>query len=241
MKKKTVEKVQARRGRPAEELAKIDEAKLLAAIDIREDKKVRAQEKREADKAEQVERDDLIRQIRAMVAVSTATASTFDASEAPDHGLLSQMPLSEVRERYHIMNAVFDRERLQRRDFILDDIEDKKKTIAAKAENLVKIRKIAASEANERYEKRKAEEAAKEKELKKRRAVLEREAEKRQKMKDLRNNEDLRIQKKELKEIEAKRQFLAAGLEMVEANQNSEQMKGLERELKARQRELLDA
>lgn len=66
-------------------------------------------------------RKDLIRQIRAIVRVSTVTAEPYDPSEPPRHGILDEMSLAELRERYQIEKATQERKRAEKRDFILDE------------------------------------------------------------------------------------------------------------------------
>merc|ERR1711904_148059 len=63
-------------------------------------------------------------------------------------------------------------------------------------------------------------------------------AEKIAKKKKMMRDEEIRL-KKELKEISVKRQFLAANAEMVEAKQKHEQQKGLQREARVKQVDML--
>jgi len=227
------------RGRPRVQLDIIDEKRKVNAEEIRLDTKKRFEIKKADDEHEMEQRKDLIRQIRAIVRVSTVTAEPYDPSEPPRHGILDEMSLAELRERYQIEKATQERKRAEKRDFILDEKREKNKVLLAKAENLSKIRTIARAEAAERHAKLKEEKRQAELVQQKisEQATVE-VAERIRKKKEARYKEEQRLAK-ELKEINVKRQFLAAGAEAMEAKQYYEQLKGLEREAIDRQKEAL--
>ncbi|CAD7943916.1 unnamed protein product [Amoebophrya sp. A25] len=227
------------RGRPRVQLDIVDENRRKNAEEIKRDKAKRFEIKKADDEHEMEQRKDLIRQIRAIVRVSTVTAEPYDPSEPPRHGILDEMSLAELHERYKVEKAIAERKRLEKRDFILDEKNEKRKILLKKAENLSRIREIARDQARERHEKKKEEtkaQAAYEQKLKDVACVEA--ADRIKKKKEARFREEQRLAK-ELKEINVKRQFLAAGAEQMEAKQNYEQLQGLERELKDRQSEML--
>merc|ERR1719393_560485 len=115
----------------------------------------------------------------------------------------------------------------------------KQSDMLEKAENLCKVRNQARTEAQQRAERimAKKREEEEQRERIREQCIIEASEKIAQKKKEKR--EEAARLRRELKEISIKRQFLAANAEMVEAKAHGEQQKGLDREAKDRQNNLL--
>ncbi|CAD7959559.1 unnamed protein product [Amoebophrya sp. A120] len=215
------------RGRPRVQLDLVDEARKENAEEIRKAKAKMFEIKKADMEQEMEERKDLIRQIRAIVRVSTVTAEPYDPSEPPRHGILDEMSLAELHERYRIEKAVQERKRLEKRFFILDEKADKKKNLEAKAKNLDNIRAIARKEAAERHAKLKKEKMEQEEVQRKISEECSKEAARREAKKQEAKRKERNRVAKELKELNVRRQYLAhTASEQAEAKAALEQSSG---------------
>merc|ERR1712224_562296 len=131
------------------------------------------------------------------------------------------------------------KELMVKRVLNLNQKDFKQSQLLEKAENITKIRSRAQQEAKERHEKeREREHAAEEQRERIREQCVIEASEKIKKKKNQKREEEARL-RRELKEISIKRQFLQANAEMVESKAHGEQQKGLEREARDRQNNLL--
>lgn len=182
---------------------------------------------------------DLIRQIRAIERVSVLKAQLFDPSEPPQKGFMEEMSLAELRERLKMLQAQNEKQLQDKRELNLHKKDTKQGQLLEKAQNLSKVRDIARQEATDRAEKeaaKKQEEEAQRERIREQ-CILEA-SEKIANKKKQKREEEARL-RRELKEISIKRQFLQANAEMVEMKAHGEQQKGLDREAKDRQNNLL--
>lgn len=191
------------------------------------------------DEYEMERKKDLIRQIRAIERVSVLKAQLFDPSEPPQKGFMEEMSLAELRERLKMLQAQNEKQLQDKRELNLHKKDTKQGQLLEKAQNLSKVRDIARQEATDRAEKeaaKKQEEEAQRERIREQ-CILEA-SEKIANKKKQKREEEARL-RRELKEISIKRQFLQANAEMVEMKAHGEQQKGLDREAKDRQNNLL--
>jgi len=195
--------------------------------------------KKREDAYEMERKKDLIRQIRAIERVSVLKAQLFDPSEPPRKGYMEEMSLAELRERLKMLEATNEKELEDKREKNLTRKDAKQSQLLEKAENLSKIRDQARQEATDRAEKinAKKREENEQRERIREQCIIEASEKIRQK-KNQKREEEARL-RRELKEISIKRQFLQANAEMVESKAHGEQQKGLEREARDRQNNLL--
>lgn len=223
--------------RAAEEREK--KARAEKAEKIRKEKEAEAERKRREDEQEMERRKDLIRQIRALEKAPVEKFKAFDPAEAPCQGLLEEMSHAELYERLNIVQAQHAKELEEKRERQLEKKMEKQQDLAERAETLAKIRERAKDEARQRNDmilKKKQEDE--EAQQRYREDCIEEVAKKIQLKKQQKREEELRL-RKELKEIAMKRQFLAANAEMVEAKAHAQQLAGLDREARCRQRDTL--
>ena len=218
--------VAARKVRRAAVQAEIDE---LLALKVVEDQKVQA------------EKDERVKQLRAMHHVHKHDPKVFDPTESAGIGLLDEMSLVEMHER-HAINKVMDAEAVVRkRDAIQAGKHDKQTDIARRLANIKRVREAARTanqEARERAQAQEVMKVAREKKLREgAMVVLSGElAERRDKR---------RAEVQALIEEEERRQnankFLGAGTHQVEEMHFEQLLKGAEREARVRQTVAQDA
>lgn len=195
--------------------------------------------KKQEDAYEMERKKDLIRQIRAIERVSVLKAQLFDPSEPPRKGFMEEMSLAELRERLKMLQATSQKELEDKRELNLVRKDAKQSEILEKVQNLSKIRDQARQEAKTRAEKLQAKKQEEEYQRERIREQCIIEASEKIANKKKEKREEAARLRRELKEISIKRQFLAANAEMVEAKAHGEQQKGLDREAKDRQNNLL--
>jgi hypothetical protein len=181
----------------------------------------------------------LIRQIRAIERVSVLKAQLFDPSEPPRKGFMEEMSLAELRERLKMLQAADEKELEDRREKNLERKDMKQSALLEKAQNLSKVRDQARSEANARAERIMAKKREEEEQRERIREQCIIEASEKIALKKKQKREEEARLRRELKEISIKRQFLQANAEMVESKAHGEQQKGLDREARDRQNNLL--
>jgi len=209
------------------------------AEQIRKEKEAEFERKRREDEFEMEKRKDIIRQIRALEKVPVERFKTFDPAEQPCQGLLEEMSLAELRERLRIEQDKHAKELEEKRERQLEKKLEKQHELAEKAETLAKIRERAKEEQQQKHAalKRRQQENEMAQQAYREKCILE-VADKIQQKKQQKREEELRL-KKELKELASKRQFMAANANMAEAKAHGEQHRGLEREARDRQRNML--
>eukprot|EP00746_Dinoflagellata_sp_MGD_P161759 gnl/MRDRNA2_/MRDRNA2_89028_c0_seq1.p1 gnl/MRDRNA2_/MRDRNA2_89028_c0~~gnl/MRDRNA2_/MRDRNA2_89028_c0_seq1.p1 ORF type:complete len:760 (+),score=202.59 gnl/MRDRNA2_/MRDRNA2_89028_c0_seq1:111-2390(+) len=238
-KQQLVHDVIEERERPRDAEHHLLQTNIKRAEDMRKDKEMDMERKKREDAYEMERKKDLIRQIRAIERVSVLKAQLFDPSEPPRKGFMEEMSLAELRERLKMLHAANEKELEDRRERNLDRKDMKQSDLLEKAENLSKVRNQARTEAQQRAERimaKKAEEEAQRERIREQ-CIIEASEKIAQKKKQKRE-EEARL-RRELKEISIKRQFLQANAEMVESKAHGEQQKGLEREARDRQNNLL--
>lgn len=238
-KQQLVSDVQEERVRPREAEDAHFQANQVRAENMRKEKEIDMERKKKEDGIEMERKKDLIRQIRAIERVSVLRAKPFDPSEPPCQGYMEEMSLAELRERLKMVTAQQAKQLEDKRELNLKKKENKNTELLEKAENLSKIRDQAKSEAKERQAKMRArqEEEEAQRQRIREQCIIDAAEKIAQKKRD-KKEEEARL-RRELKEISIKRQFLQANAEMVEAKAHGEQQKGLEREARDRQNNLL--
>merc|ERR1719453_516021 len=238
-KQQLVHDVIEERERPREAEEILLNTNIRRAEEMRKDKEMDMERKKREDAYEMERKKDLIRQIRAIERVSVLKAQLFDPSEPPRKGFMEEMSLAELRERLKMLQATNEKELQDKRELNLHKKDTKQGQLLEKAQNLSKVRDIARQEATDRAEKeaaKKQEEEAQRERIREQ-CVLDA-AQKIANKKKQKREEEARL-RRELKEISIKRQFLQANAEMVEMKAHGEQQKGLDREAKDRQNNLL--
>jgi len=238
-KQQLVRDVIEERERPREAEAQLMAGNARRAEDMRKEKEMDMERKKREDAYEMERKKDLIRQIRAIERVSVLKAQLFDPSEPPQKGFMEEMSLAELRERLKMLQAQKEKELEDKRELNLHRKDAKQSELLEKAQNLSKIRNQARQEATDRAERlatKKREEEA-QKERIREQCIIEA-SDKISNKKKQKREEEIRL-RRELKEISIKRQFLQANAEMVESKAHGEQQKGLDREARDRQNNLL--
>lgn len=234
-----VEQVFMDRGRARAAEEEVEKERAKQAKVLKKEKEQNAEKKKRHDAHEMERKKDIIRQIRALERVSVVRPNPFDPFEAPRGGYMEEMSLSELRERVKMLTAQHAKEIEDKKELNLQKKVTKQQELTAKVEVLARTREHAKAEAKERHERlrikiHEEEEAKKQFSEQCTVEVAQRIAQKKKMMRE----EEIRL-KKELKEISVKRQFLAASAEMVEAKQKHEQQKGLQREARVKQVNML--
>lgn len=187
------------------------------------------------DAVEKAQREDLIRQIRALELVHREHVAVFDPTATMQLGLLDEMSLSELRERLEVRKAEQLAWEASRREDILSDKTEKRELLEEKAKGLARARHAAASASAVQREWRKAAERAKqqEEEAKRREGNLKL-AEKLQQHR-LASEAQTATLKAEADEISKKRLFLGAAKNLLEESHFDQLEQGAEREARERQ------
>lgn len=187
------------------------------------------------DAVEQAQREDLIRQIRALERVHREHVAVFDPASTMQLGLLEEMSLSELRERLDVRKAEQLAWEASRREDINADKTEKREMLEDKARGLAKARQTAASVSAVQRERRKAAERAKLEEMEaKRREGNLKLAEKLQQQRAAREAQTAAL-KAEAEEIAKKRMFLGAAKNLLEESHFDQLEQGAEREMRNRQ------
>lgn len=187
------------------------------------------------DAIEKAQREDLIRQIRALERVHREHVAVFDPTATMQLGLLDEMSLSELRERLEVRKAEQIAWEASRREDILSDKTEKRELLEEKAKGLTRARHAAASASAAQRERRKAAERAKqqEEEAKRREGNLKL-ADKLQQQRLAREAQTAAL-KAEADEIAKKRLFLGAAKNLLEESHFDQLGQGAEREARERQ------
>ncbi|CAK4100082.1 unnamed protein product [Aphanomyces euteiches] len=219
--------------REAEERIKLENQKKRDAVHaLLEQERAR---KAEQDAIEQAQREDLIRQIRALDRVHREHVAIFDPTESSNCGLLEEMSLVELRERLELRRIEQAEEEAQKREQILGEKKEKEADLKARVSNISRIRQLAAVSNRTSRERRKQlerEKAEREKQLRD-----EGNLKLAQKMAAQRKERDAEFQrlKEEEQLIANKRMFLGAAKNMLEERHFMQQTMGAERQASDRQ------
>jgi len=212
-KRELVKEVQEERLLPRQAEEEVLRQNHQRAEELRLEKERDMERKRLEDEHEMERKKDLIRQIRALERVSVVRPKAFDPAEPPRHGLLSEMSLAELQERYALLKDEQEREREATRLANLEEKAKRQADLSQKAGNLARIRAQAKDAAQARHaalKQKKAEEAEKAK-LRREECVLKAQEKILAKKKE-RLAEEQRLAK-ELKEISVRRQFSQANVD----------------------------
>ncbi|KDO26424.1 hypothetical protein SPRG_08227 [Saprolegnia parasitica CBS 223.65] len=194
------------------------------------------QRKAEQDAIDQAQREDLIRQIRALDRVHREHVAVFDPTESSNYGLLEEMSLVELRERLQMKKVQEAEWEAERREHILESKKDKEEDLKSRVQNIARIRQSAATAnraARARKKQLELEKLEKEKKmrdegnLKLAAKMTKQRAEREADARRLRDEEEL---------IANKRMFLGAAKNMLEERHFMQQSLGAEREATIKQR-----
>ncbi|ETW04034.1 hypothetical protein H310_04420 [Aphanomyces invadans] len=219
--------------REAEDRVKAEKQKQREAVNaLLEQERAR---KAAQDAIEQAQREDLIRQIRALDRVHREHVTVFDPTESANLGLLDEMSLVELRERLQLRKVEEAELEAQRRELILQEKKEKELDLKARVSNISRIRQLAASANRSSRERRKQQEQEKRDQEKKMRD--EGNVKLAQKMAAQRAERDAEFQrlKEEGELIANKRMFLGAAKNMLEMRHFMQQTMGAERQASNRQ------
>lgn len=187
------------------------------------------------DVLEQAQREELIRQIRALDRVHREHVVVFDPTESPQHGLLEQLSLAELKERLQVRKAEQLVWKEDRRDRILTDKQEKENMLMDKVKNISRLRNAAASaNASHRSKKKALELAKQQQEEATRREGNLKLAEKVTQQRLTREQQVAKL-KEEADVMAKKRMFLGAAKSMLEESHFDQLKRGFEREAKDRQ------
>lgn len=220
--------------RPAVE-AVLEEKKMMG-MELRAEVKRLAEEEAERRAIEEAERMEVVRQIRALESVPVDRTAHFDATAVSDGSkhVLEAMSLAELRERLVMVQNLQKQKEEEKRAEIIGDKQAREADLVDRMQTIQKVREIREREAKDmRRKKLKKEEEEKALRVKIRneaQLVLQKEIEHRRRA---RLDEDAKL-KKEMQEIEIKKQFLAAGAAQVEEKKFRSLEDGAERKLAER-------
>ncbi|OQR95489.1 hypothetical protein THRCLA_07818 [Thraustotheca clavata] len=186
--------------------------------------------KAEQDAIDQAQREDLIRQIRALDRVHREHVAVFDPTESSNCGLLEEMSLVELRERLQMKKVQEAEWKEERREHILGVKKEKEDDLKIRVQNITRIRQSAA-EANRaaRARRKQLEQEKIEREKKMRDEGNLKLAAKMAKQRDEREAENRRLREEE-EQIANKRMFLGAAKNMLEERHFMQQAMGAERQ-----------
>jgi len=179
---------------------------------------------------------EVVRQIRALESVPVDRTAHFDATAVSDGSkhVLEAMSLAELRERLVMVQNLQKQKEEEKRAEIIGDKQAREADLVDRMQTIQKVREIREREAKDmRRKKLKKEEEEKALRVKIRneaQLVLQKEIEHRRRA---RLDEDAKL-KKEMQEIEIKKQFLAAGAAQVEEKKFRSLEDGAERKLAER-------
>lgn len=212
------------------------ESKKMMGMELREEVKQLAEEEAGRRAKEEAERMEVVRQIRALESVPVERVALFDAttvSVGSTH-LLEAMSLAELKERLSMVQNLQKQKEGEKRAEIIADKQAREDDLVDRMKMIQKVREIREKEAKDmRRRKQRKEEEDKALRVQIRneaQLVLQKEIEHKRRA---RLEEDAKL-KKEMQEIEIKKQFLAAGASQVEENKFRELEGGAERKLAER-------
>eukprot|EP00762_Andalucia_godoyi_P003890 ANDGO_05594.mRNA.1 Cilia- and flagella-associated protein 99 len=148
----------------AEALRKVQEEKEREAEKIRIERREAEIRIAEELEAERQRKENLIRQIRALEKVPSASsriAKVFDPTESSGIGLLDEMSLAELHERLSFLKEQKTIEEEQKRQEIISDKQQKELVLKQKAESIAHFRNMARQDAVLQREKKLEEERQK--------------------------------------------------------------------------------
>ncbi|ETV67091.1 hypothetical protein H257_16641 [Aphanomyces astaci] len=219
--------------REAEERVKSDNHRKREAVNaMLETERAR---KAAQDAIDQAQREDLIRQIRALDRVHREHVAIFDPTESANLGLLDEMSLVELRERLQLRKVEEAELEAQRRELILQEKKEREADLKSRVSNISRIRQLAASANRTSRDRRKQLEQDKRDQDKHMRDQGNLKLA--QKMAAQRADRDAEFQRlKEEGELVAnKRMFLGAAKNMLEVRHFMQQTMGAERQASNRQ------
>lgn len=231
-----VEKVHGERDATRNAEAEAAKARAERAEQLRREKEADFEKKRLEDEQELERRKDIIRQIRALEKCPVEKFKPFDPAEPPGQGLLDEMSLVELKERLQVVQAREAMATEEKRQKQLERKIAKQQELMGKAETLARVRDQAREEARRRNEAAKSRKQSAEEQAQQRREKLTLEVAAKIEAKKRMKRQEEAVLRKELKEVAAKRHFLQAGADQVEARVHAEQHRGLEREARNRQK-----
>jgi hypothetical protein len=187
------------------------------------------------DAIDQAQREDLIRQIRALDRVHREHVVVYDPTETAKLGLLEEMSLAELRERLHVRKAEQLAWEESRRESIVQDKQEKTAELEDKVKTLSKLRRAAAEANATQRSRRKALEAQQklDDEARRRQGNLQL-AQKLTEQRRAREEQAGKL-RQEAEEITKKRMFLGAAKNMLEENHFDQLKLGAERQARVRQ------
>jgi len=203
--------------------------------DVKKDKKERWFMKLEEDEVQRQKRQELIRKIREFENRPKDRTKHVDRNETGGLGLLEEMSLAELKERWEQLKQDTKEKTEKKRVENVQKKEDKDIELKAKLAEIQALRQQKAESEKEKREQKlkNLEDEKKRKEEIREKSLLEAHA-KITKKKDDKQNELQRIAK-ELSEIKRKRQYLNADKAILEAQAWKSLEDGAEREIKMRQ------
>lgn len=185
---------------------------------------------------------DLVRQIRAL-SIVPPKMTDFDPTDTPEHGLLDQMSIAELKERLAFVRLQDEELREEKRSAIILAKQQKERELLAKVESIARVRDLASKESvAKKANRHAAEKDTSEKIRLKREAQMEELQQKIEKQRAARLSEAAALEE-EMRQIRIKKQFLAAGASQMEEKKWMEIEKGAERAIADRvsQRNMTEA
>ncbi|KAL1503744.1 hypothetical protein AB1Y20_012214 [Prymnesium parvum] len=232
-----VRDVQAARERPVLAMEEVAKQNRLKAQELREETERLEAQAAEEKRVEEAKRADLIQQIRALELVPRKRITALDPTYVPQHGLLEQMSLAELRERLAVVEQDRSEEVSKRRANIVSSKQERELDLSQRAQRLTEMRELAASQA-----------AAKRDALREANKLAERQRQDRLAEAQLKVHETIEAKRAtrrreeaalaaELKSIRIKNQYLGVDKATVERKNWESQQAGAQREVIARQQQ----
>ena len=125
---------------------------------LREELENARKQKEEEDRLIEEERQDMIRQLRAINSIKRKHMTIFDPTETAGIGLLDEMSYMEMKERLAMEKAKLEANQLLKREEIIEEKEKKAKELEMRTQSILRARQVKAAANKAASEKRKQKE-----------------------------------------------------------------------------------
>uniref|UniRef100_K3W5K6 Cilia- and flagella-associated protein 99 n=1 Tax=Globisporangium ultimum (strain ATCC 200006 / CBS 805.95 / DAOM BR144) TaxID=431595 RepID=K3W5K6_GLOUD len=224
-----------RESAPRDAESKVKEEKARQREELNEFLAAERERKTAQDAIEQAQREELIRQIRALDRVHREHVVVFDPTETAQLGLLEEMSLAELKERLQVRKSHQQAWEESRRENIMTDKQEKDAMLLEKVKNLSRMRYAAASANASHRSQKKALEATKKREEEELRRQGNLELAQKLTGQRLAREQQVAKLKHEAEELAKKRRFLGAAKNVLEETHFDQLKRGSERGARNRQ------
>eukprot|EP01042_Synura_sphagnicola_P004614 gene4614-5859_t len=224
--------MEERKRRPKEAKEKLLSEKEEQSKKLREELENAQRLKQEEDRRMEEERQDMIRQLRAINRVKKKHVTVFDPTETSGVGLLEEMSFMEMKERLAVERSRLEEAKLIKRGEILDVKEKKAKDLEARTQSILRARQVKASSHKAATERRRAQEEAQQLNETAQREAAALELDQKLTTKKEERQREMDALQAEADRIRRQQQYMGIAKGQVEESRAEELLKGRERESK---------